>query len=136
MTKVHGLKEFQRRWSAIPEAVRINARAEMENIANDLVEKMYSLAPQDTGDLAGSIGWTWGDAPRGSLVLGRVGGREYAGLRITIYAGDKNAFYARFQEFGTRNMAANPFFFPVWRLMKRRVRSRLSRAIRKAIKDA
>lgn len=133
---VKGLADFQRRWLAIPEAVRINAKAELEDIADDLVAQMYSLAPQASGDLAGSIGWTWGDAPSGSVVVGKVGGREYGALRITIYAGNKKAFYARFQEFGTKNMAANPFFYPTWRVNKRRVKARLTRVIKKAIKDA
>ena len=133
---VSGLSEFRRRWLAIPETVRVNVRAELEAIADDLVSQMYSLAPQRTGDLAGSIGWTWGDAPGGSVVIGQVGGREYGTMRITIYAGDRETFYARFQEFGTVNMPANPFFFPAWRANRRRVRSRISRAIKKAIRQA
>lgn len=48
-------------------------------------------APRLTGALAGSI---------------RPGGR---GLRRTVRAGNRRAYYARFQEFGTRKMAANPF---------------------------
>lgn len=133
---VQGLKEFQHHWSRIPEAVRINMRAELEDIADEIVAKMYSLAPQLSGDMAGSIGWTWGDAPAGSFSIGTVGGRAYGALRITIYAGDKDTFYARFQEFGTVKMPANPFFFPVWRVERKRVKARLSRALRKAIKTA
>jgi HK97 gp10 family phage protein len=34
------------------------------------------------------------------------------GLRRRVRAGSSKAFYARYQEFGTRKMAANPFLFP------------------------
>lgn len=39
-------------------------------------------------------------------------------------------------EFGTRKMDAQPFFFPAYRLNKRRFNGRLRRAIRAAIKEA
>lgn len=134
---VKGLREFERAWGSIPKVVRKNVIAEMEDIAQDIVDLMYSQAPQLTGDMAGSISWTWGDAPKGSLVIGQVGGgREYATLRITIYAGGGKTFYARFQEFGTADMAANPFFFPVWKARKRSVKARLTRAVKKAIRLA
>lgn len=134
---VDGLDKFNARWRKIPKAARVNVRAAMEDLANDIVEEMWSRAPHGaTGVLGASIGWTWGEAPKGSLTIGTVGGREYGALRITIYAGGGDAFYARFQEFGTVKMPANPFFFPVWRARKRRVKGRISRAISKAIKES
>lgn len=39
-------------------------------------------------------------------------------------------------EFGTRKMDAQPFFFPAYRLNKRRFNGRLRRAIKAAIKEA
>ncbi len=131
---VQGLAEFQRRWQAIPAKVKAEVRKAMEDIAEEIVAQMYAVAPHKTGDLAGSIGWTWGDAPKGSLTIGTVGETEYATLRITIYAGDKDAFYARWQEFGTTKMPANPFFYPVWRAKSKSVKNRITRAISKAIK--
>lgn len=131
---VQGVASFKKRWSAIPERMRMNMRAELEDIADDIVAAMFSQAPQLTGDLAGSIQWTWGDAPAGALVLGKVGKNEYGTLRITIFAGGDDEYYARFQEFGTINMPANPFFYPVWRVKRRSVRSKITRAIRKTIR--
>ncbi len=135
---VQGLADLKRRWSAVPESVRMNLRAEMEAIANDIVDEMYSQAPHDTGDLAGSIGWTWGDAPAGALTIGTVGGREYGTMRITVYVGGRGSpgWYARFLEFGTQKMTARPFFYPVWRARRKRVRARITRAISKGIRDA
>lgn len=109
----------------------------MEDAANDIVEEMWSRAPQGaTGRVGASIGWTWGDAPAGSFVIGSVGGREFSSMRITIFAGGGDAFYARFHEFGTVKMAAQPFFFPVWRARRKRVRGRISRAISKSIRES
>lgn len=141
---VKGLAEFERRWAAIPRRVIEAARDTLEQNAEEIVADMRRVAPRGaTLALVNSIGWTWGDAPKGSMVLGTVGGNEYATLRITIFAGtrdkslgDQDAFYAAFQEFGTVKMAANPFFFPVWRARRRRVKSRLTRNINKAIKSA
>lgn len=133
---VEGLDRFNRRWKAIPKNARINVRAAMEDAATNIVEEMWSRAPYDDGVLAASIGWTWGEAPAGALTIGTVGGREYGAMRITIFAGGGDAFYARFQEFGTQDMPANPFFYPVWRVRRKNVRSRISRAISKAIRES
>ncbi len=75
----------------------------MEEAAEGIVSYMRSLAPKDTSQLQNSIGWTWGDAPAGSIVIdeirsGKNVGSQYATLRLTIYVG---AWYARFVEFGT-----------------------------------
>lgn len=133
---VKGLDRLNRRWRAVPKNARINVRAAMEDLASDIVEEMWSRAPFRDGVLSGSIGWTWGDAPAGSMTIGKVGGKEYGAMRITIYAGGGEAFYARFHEFGTQDMPANPFFFPVWRARKRRVKGRISRAMSKSIRES
>lgn len=132
---VEGLDRLKARFDAIPVKVREAATKALEESAEEIVQTMRSFAPVDEGELRDSIGWTWGDAPKGTLTIGTVGGREYGTLRITIYAGGGDAFHARFQEFGTVKMAAHPFFFPAWRARKRRIRARISRAISKAIKD-
>ena len=132
---VQGLDKLRSRWLAIPQKVKDAVATEMEQIAQDLVDDMYTMAPHLTGDLAGSIGWTWGEAPKGTMVIGKVAKREYGTLQITIYAGGGDAFYARFQEFGTRKMAANPFFFPVYRARRNSTKTRIGRAMNKAIRN-
>lgn len=132
---VEGLDRLKARFDAIPVKVREAATKALEKSAEEIVQTMRRFAPVDEGDLRDSIGWTWGDAPKGTLTIGTVGGREYGTLRITIYAGGGDAFHASFQEFGTVKMAAHPFFFPAWRARKPRIRARISRAISKAIKD-
>lgn len=133
---VKNVAAFNRRWNAIPDEVRKAMRHEMESIAQDLVDEIYGQAPQDTGDMAGTIDWTWGDVPAGSLTIGRVGRNDFGTLRITIFAGDKDTFYARFQEFGTKDMPANPFFFTVYRARSKNIKSRMQRALNRAAKSS
>ncbi|MBN8292808.1 HK97 gp10 family phage protein [Rhodobacter sp. NTK016B] len=125
-----------RRWERIPQVVKAEVTAEMEAIATEIVADMQRLAPNKDGDLAASIGWTWGDAPAGTLAIGSFRGSEYGAMRITIYAGGGDAFYARFQEFGTTKMNANPFFFPVYRAWRPEIRRRIRRAISRGLKKA
>lgn len=145
MSQVEGLGKLTRKLQLIPAKVIEAAEKSLEDSAEQLVQMMRQLAPKDSGDLAASIGWTWGDAPKGALVLGTFKGRggstkAKANLVITIYAGGKgpgfDALYARFQEFGTVKMRANPFFFPSYRAKKRQIRSKLTRDVKKAIRDA
>ncbi|WP_366142318.1 HK97-gp10 family putative phage morphogenesis protein [uncultured Roseibium sp.] len=46
------------------------------------------------------------------------------------------AFHWTFQEFGTIHQAARPVFFPIYRLLRKRIKGRANRALRKAVKDA
>ena len=126
----------------IPDVAVDAARQAMEEVAQEIVEAMRAAAPKGkTGRLRDSIGWTWGEVPAGSFVIdeirsGKNKGDQYATLRIKIYAGNREAFYARFQEFGTRNQPAQPFFHPVWRKERAKFRRKIRAAIRKRIKEA
>ena len=116
----------------------------MEECAAEIVAEMKLLVPVDSGDLRDSIGWTWGDIPAGSFIIdeirsGKNAGQQYATLRIKIYAGSREAFYARFIEFGTRTgVSAQPFFFAAYKKWggKAKFRARVRAAIRKRIKEA
>lgn len=158
---VQGLAAFEARFAAIPLRVRARVQAAMEKVAEEIVADMRRLVRKRRDRrLERSIGWTWGEAPAGSFVIGQVGRADYGSLRLTIYAGGREAFYARFVEFGTRphslakgarkqNRAARmgggymhpgarpfPFFYPAWRLWKRKVKSRISAAMRQAIRES
>ncbi len=136
---VQGAAQLTKRLTKdIPARVQAATRDAMEKGAEEVVAMMKRLAPVESGALRDSISWTWGEAPAGSMIIGTVGGREYKTMRITIYAGglaDEDVFYARFLEFGTEKMRAHPFFFPAWRAKRKRVRSRITRSIRNALKS-
>lgn len=129
------------RLAKIPDIAREAAAAAMEEGAQEIVDAMKMAAPVDSGDLRDSIGWTWGEVPAGSFVIdeirsGKNKGDQYATLRIKIYAGNREAFYARFQEFGTRSQPAQPFFFSTWKRERAKIRRKIRAAIRKRIKEA
>lgn len=147
MAKVQGLDSFRKKLQRFPSVVEQEIRAAMEVSATEMVALMKSLVPVESGALRDSIGWTWGEAPNGSMTIGRVQSRS-GNLVITIYAGGGDAFYAWIVEFGSAphlnggrfagsqhpGTAAQPFFFVSFRALRRRARGRVTRSINKAAK--
>ena len=130
---VLGLKSLIRKLTkTIPDRVRKRTRAAMQKGADEMVVLAKQLVPVDKGDLRNSIGWTWGNVSDDALTLASSGSGDE---RITVFAGSETAFYVRWQEFGTQHMTPNPFFFPAYRLLRRRIRSRITREMNKAIKE-
>jgi hypothetical protein len=132
-----------RRFPAIVEA---ELRKALEQNAEEMVKLARSIVPVDDGDLRDSIGWTYGEAPAGSFAIGEVKGQgaRASNVRITVYAGNERAFYARWVEFGTKahfqpkrnrqhpGTRATGFFFGSYRALRKRMKGRTTRALRKA----
>jgi HK97 gp10 family phage protein len=140
---MQGEAALRARFEAIPRKIRDELAREMEAQAAKVVADMKRLVPVDTGALRDSIGWTWGNAPAGSVSIGTVKGRQFGKIAITIFAGtrdkslgERDAFYAHFVEFGAVKRPAQPFFFPAWRANKTRVNAALKRAVNRAVKRA
>lgn len=134
MTKILNLARLDRKLARIPKVSRDHISAEMEKIAGEIVGMMKRLAPKDQGDLAASIGWTWGKAPKGATIVAAVKSSLGGDMTITIYAGSKDAYYARWQEFGTQDMPASPYFFVSWRASKKEAVRRIRKATRVAVR--
>jgi HK97 gp10 family phage protein len=148
MANIIGLDRLRKKFAALPDVARDAIRQAMEQSAEQIVMMMKSLAPVESGDLQMSISWTWGAAPKGALKIATVSSRN-GGMRITIFAGNEKAYYARFVEFGTSGhkaggkfagadippIPAHPFFFVSFRANRRSAKSRVSRAITKAAKQ-
>lgn len=155
---VDGVAEFRLfMYRTVPDAVRAAARDALEKGADELVAKMRSLAPVKDGALRASIGWAWGEPPKGTIALDDLSPAEDPSMRIVIYAGNDDAFYVRWIEFGTSphsvqsgadisrgkgqggvqhpGASAHPFFWPAYRSLKSRIRARITRAINKAIRS-
>lgn len=129
------------RLAKIPDIAREAAAQAMEEGAQEIVDAMRRAVPVRFGALRDSIGWTWGDIPAGSFMIdeirsGKNRGDQYATLRIKIYAGSKEAFYARFKEFGTRSQPAQPFFFSTWKKERAAFRKRIRDRVRQRIREA
>lgn len=133
--KVIGVAKLRRKLEALVAVGRDEIKRAMETSADEIVALAKNLVPVDKGDLKDSIGWTWGKAPKGAMTLGTVQANEVdSGFTITIFAGNSEAYYARWVEFGTQKMAAQPYFYPSYRALRRRSKSRVTRAVTKAIK--
>jgi len=122
------------------------------------------LAPEESGALKRSIKRVKGSYKPDNANVRGVGGGGVEGdpeLSVFIVAGDAEAWYARLVEFGTpphqikpkrrkamkfgdENFATTinhpgakhtPFFYPPVRALRRRVRSRITRATKKAVRE-
>jgi hypothetical protein len=132
----------------IPAKAKAAARQAVIGAAHDIAELQYVLAPKDDGDLANSIEVTppGGTTPPYSQPGGQQVAREGQAI---ITAGNTKVRYAHLVEYGTAPHLAggmfdgaahpgttpHPFFFPAWRALRQRARSRITRAINKAVKD-
>lgn len=149
MRRILGLDRLNRKLRALPLVAERRVREAMVTGANEIVAMMKSLVPIDSGDLRESIGWRWGaKAPKGSIKVASVNSLS-GKIAITIFAGDNKAYYARLVEFGTAphvnggqyagtqhpGTKAQPFFFVSFRALRRRTRSRITRAINKSAKE-
>jgi HK97 gp10 family phage protein len=149
-TTIVGLDKLIAKLKALPPHFEKAAQKALAEGAEEIVATMRNFCPVDQGDLRASIGWTFGDAPKGSIRI--AGGSVRIGrnrkINLTIFAGNAAAYYVRFVEFGTAPHAqggkfkgtespgtvAHPFFFPAWRLKKKKVKSYVSREMNKAAK--
>jgi HK97 gp10 family phage protein len=174
-SKVKGLDRLLRQLEALPNSVRATLDDELARGAADLAQAIENAAPISAdgshgrlrGALKRSVGWVRGLAKavrtNGAFRLAskdlNASGRALnaAGLLFSVFAGNDEAFYARFVEHGTsaapagrskdakgkaRNnkqahhaTRAQPFFFPTIRAMKKPLRSRVVRASNKAAKE-
>ena len=147
MTKILGLARLNKKLQKLPAPAGAAIRAAMEQGANEIVALMKSLVAVDSGDLRDSIGWTWGERPKYSQAIATVKSSD-GKLALTIFAGNSKVRYAHLVEFATAahenggiyagtmhpGTKAQPFFFVSWRALRRRTKSRITRAITKSAK--
>ena len=113
---------LRRRMKAISPAVRKALKAQNAQNAADLVDTMKGFAPVQEGALVSSIKHQdVSDSTR---------------LTQKVSAGARDAPYAAWVEFGTSKNEANPFFWVGYRLLRRRMKSRMSKAAKKAVQEA
>lgn len=119
--KITGAKRMRRKLASMPAKLRNQVGHALDKTAGEIAAMAERLAPKDTGAGAAAIGW-------------REGEHE---LQRVIYAADDDTFYMRFREFGTEYQPAQPFFFPAYRLNRKRGQRRVKTAVNKALrKDA
>ena len=129
-----GIGRIKQRLNAIPKNVRAAMVPELMKSGNDLAVTARILAPRDTGALQDSITVT----PGGSSTppYSRPGGRvTVPELAVAVTAGNKDVRYSHLIEFGTQQAAAQPFFWPAFRLLRKKITGRIKRAAAKAVKQ-
>ncbi len=134
-----GLSSFQRRMKAVPKAARAAVKPVLAKQADAMADTMRMLAPDDPAtsapDLKSSIAVTGpGEAtppysqPGGSMLV-----PENA---TAVTAGNTDVRYPHLLEYGTTKMAAQPFFWPAFRLHRKKALAAIKRGIGKAIREA
>jgi HK97 gp10 family phage protein len=132
---VENLDKFNKQMTVdVPMSVHDALKAEIERQSSLLTQRISGLTPVDRGVLKATVKWEWAK-PKDNSPLG-LRTRVTAGDSTTIVSNRRGKRWqlARLVEFGTVHRKATPFFFPVYRAYKKKMRSALSTATRKAIK--
>lgn len=125
---------------AIPLAVREAVKPAPAKSGNEIADMMRHLAPVDSGALKESIAVTLPGnvAPAYS----QPGGSRVAGeTEVLVTVGDHEVRYAHLVEYGHSNgfggsiVPPHPFFWPAFRLARKKAENRIKRAIGKAIRE-
>jgi len=163
MARIKNRTRLIAKLNKLPAAIKAEIRKPMERGADEITAMQRSMVPIDDGDLLDSINWVYGEAPKGALTAGKK--TDDSGtindLKITIFAGNEKAYYARWVEFGTQaanvggrvadrrsrnpfatrksyrthsGTPAQPFFYPALRFMRKRIARQIKSAAVKAIK--
>lgn len=134
MARSPQLARLTRKLEAIPEAVRQAVAPALEKSGNELVGTMRHLAPEDTGALAASITMTPGGSS--TPAYSQPGGSQVVPVgAVAITAGNVDVRYPHLVEYGTAEAAAQPYFWPAYRLLRKRSGNRIKRALGKAVRD-
>ena len=148
-TRIQGLRELNRKMKAIPPAAKAAARKAVVQGAEEIAAIQRTHAPVDEGDLKDSIHVTL--PGQTTPPYSQPGGSRTAGPEeALVTAGNTKVRTAHLVEFGTKahiaggifegalipDIPAQPFFWPGYRAVRKRVRSRVTREINKAIKAA
>ena len=129
------LARLRQRLDAIPRAVKDAVKPALDKSGDELVERMKSLAPVDTGALRDSIVAT----PAGQTTppYSQPGGESVVPENtVRVTAGNTDVRYPHLVEFGTADAKAQPYFWPAFRLTRSRIERRIKVAITKAVETA
>lgn len=125
-------RRLDRKLAAIPVAARATMAAEIDAAASQVVFAARTLVPKKSGRLASTIRKVAGEHELQTKVV--AGGA--ATTKPVRNGADASYDYALGVEFGTQDTPPHPFFFPAYRLTKKRAKSRVRRAVSKAAREA
>jgi hypothetical protein len=140
--RVQNLDRLKRKLSRIPDGVKAAIREALQQNAEELVALQKRLLT--TSEI--NIDWQF-TLPGERETRGSVKGAE--GMSVTVYAEGRDiTALARWHEFGTApgvreapgyafehpGTSAQPYFYPAYRALRRRMKSRITRKQNQAIK--
>lgn len=137
MASKNGLAETLAAFDRIKRAPREALRPALIKAGHLIADAQETLAEssRDTGALIDSISVTL--PGRSTPPYSQPGGSRVAGeTEVIVTVGDADVRYAHLVEFGTSHSEAEPFFWPGYRLTRDEAKRILSRAAKKAVKDA
>ncbi len=124
------VERFRKLTQELQREVHDGAVEELRKQAGDLATLIESVAPRgETGALIHSVGVV-PDKAKDTIVRVVAGGK----LTVRLAVSSKPYDYSRADEFGTVNMPAQPFFFPTYRLRKKKIIAAMKRKLTAAIK--
>ncbi|MGE3247965.1 MAG: HK97-gp10 family putative phage morphogenesis protein [Beijerinckiaceae bacterium] len=128
------LDRLNKRLTAIPKAVREAVPPALAKSGEELAGRMKILAPEDSGDLKESIAVTL--PGQSTPPYSQPGGSRVAKENeVLVTAGNSAVRYPHLVEYGTSKAPAQPYFWPAFRLTRKRITNRLRRAIAKAVRE-
>ena len=96
--------------------------------------KALAEPSRKTGELIDSITYT--TAGNTTPPYSEPGGsRVVPENAVAVTAGNTKVRYPHFVEYGTSKMAAEPFFWPAYRLLKKKLSARIKRSASKAVRE-
>lgn len=125
-------EQFKQLLANIPQAVAKDMQASLNEAADDLVgwlKQTVPLGKDGRHELKASVRREEGKKPLQARVMA---GGDLTTKPVGKGSGDSYD-YANAIEFGTKNMPAEPFFWPTYRLRKRAMRAKIARQMKAAI---
>jgi len=117
------LEEFEARVARVGVAMKSAIKEANNQNGLEFMQAIAAHIPRDTGRLLNSMK---------KVDVGEIG--------VTVEIGDTHPYYLNYVEYGhmdgSVHVPPQPFWWPTWRLMKRRFRARSSRAGNAALKKA
>jgi HK97 gp10 family phage protein len=129
---VQGLSSLRRKLRNLPVETRRRLQADLNVIGRELNVEQRGRAPVEDGDLKSTIRTDELGGDRIGVAI-RAGGQ--ATTKPVRNGADVTYDYAMAQEFGTEDMAPNPFFYGPYRLARRKIKRRATAAIKKAARS-
>jgi HK97 gp10 family phage protein len=128
-----GLDRMNRRFAAVLRNVKEVVEPALVKGAEEIAATQRQLAPEDTGALKDSITVTppGGTTPPYSQPGGSRTAKENEAI---VTAGNTDVRYPHLVEHGTSQSPAQPFFWPGFRLTRKRALDRIKRMQRKAVR--